>query len=464
VFLHPSQRELVERQYNGPVRVSGSAGTGKTVVGLHRAVHLARRDDNKRILLATFSRTLAEALQRKLPCLIAADDQLRRQIAITDLEDQATQLYQDIIGKPVQLASAGQIENFITEAGDKLGEPRFPQRFLLSEWRFVVDAWQLRQWEDYRDVSRLGRRMRIGGQQREWLWKLFETVQQMLADNDLKTTAEVFAILSSRFATGENKPFDHIVVDEAQDLGVPELRFLATLTKDTPDALFFCGDLGQRIFQQPFSWKALGIDIRGRSHTLKVNYRTSHQIRSTADRLLPKNLQDADGIDESRTGTVSVFDGPEPLIRTFSSQDEENRFVAGWLNRTIAEGIVPAEIGICVRSEHLIGRAVQAAGLAGIAAFNRERESRQEAAISIGTMHSAKGLEFKAVVVMACDDDQLPLQERIESAGDENELDEIFETERQLLYVACTRARDKLLLTGVEPYSEFIDDLLVSGD
>jgi superfamily I DNA/RNA helicase len=176
-------------------------------------------------------------------------------------------------------------------------------------------------------------------------------------------------------ASGRPAPFDYCVVDEAQDISVSQLRFVAALGHGRPEALFFAGDLGQRIFQQPFSWKALGVDVRGRSKTLRVNYRTSHQIRDLKGRVL----------------------------------DDK----------------------VAVLREH----------------------------VSISTMHLAKGLEFRAVAVIACDDEVVPLQERIETVGDDADLQEIYDTERHLLYVACTRARDRLSITAVEPASEFLDDL-----
>jgi superfamily I DNA/RNA helicase len=252
----------------------------------------------------------------------------------------------------------------------------------------------------------------------------------------------------------------NIVVDEAQDLGVPELRLLSAIAPPGRDSLFFAGDLGQRIFQQPFSWAVLGVDVRDRSHILKVNYRTSHQIRQTADHLLPKIVRDVDGVEEERFGTVSVFNGPDALIAVHADSKAEISAVSQWISQAISEGIKPSEIGIFVRTRNQIDRA-----RAAVAAAKRdtlELSKRSEDAgdrISIGTMHLAKGLEFKAVAVMACDDEVLPLQARIESVADEVELDDVYDTERQLFYVACTRARDRLLITGVSPASEFLSDL-----
>jgi superfamily I DNA/RNA helicase len=251
-----------------------------------------------------------------------------------------------------------------------------------------------------------------------------------------------------------------VVVDESQDISVPQLRFLAALVGNKDNGLFFAGDIGQRIFQMPFSWRSLGVDVRGRSRTLRINYRTSHQIRRQADRLLPPELSDVDGNMEERGNTISVFNGPDPVIEICDSQDAETKIVAEWLKQRQAEGVHPQEIGVFVRSEAQLPRArgaVKASGLKMIELDGNVEAQAGEASIS--TMHLAKGLEFRAVVVMACDDEIIPLQERIESVADDADLEDIYNTERHLLYVACTRARDHLLITGVEPSSEFLDDL-----
>jgi superfamily I DNA/RNA helicase len=246
----------------------------------------------------------------------------------------------------------------------------------------------------------------------------------------------------------------------AQDISVAHLRFFAALSGDRPDALFFAGDLGQRIFQQPFSWKALGVDIRGRSRTLRVNYRTSHQIRTQADRLLGPVVTDVDGNSEDRRDTISVFNGPPPVIRVLPTENEENKSVGTWLAEQTKAGVLPHEFGVFVRSAGQLDRA-QAAVKQSELPFKilDEHVETTSGHVSICTMHLAKGLEFRAVAVMACDDEIIPLQERIETVGDDADLQEVYDTERHLLYVACTRARDHLLVTSVEPASEFLDDL-----
>src|SRR5438445_7325713 len=155
----------------------------------------------------------------------------------------------------------------------------------------------------------------------------------------------MFRRLVEQLVSGKRTFFDFAVIDEAQDVNVAQLRFLAALGTGKPNSLFFAGDLGQRIFQPPFSWRALGVDIRGRSRTLHINYRTSHQIRMQADRLLGPELADVDGNTEQRVGTISVFNGPPPTIRVLASTKDESYMVGTWLVDRSNEGVMPHEMG-----------------------------------------------------------------------------------------------------------------------
>ena len=460
VFLHPDQRQWVERDFNGPARVSGSAGTGKTIVALHRAVHLARANPDARVLLTTFSDTLAHALRTKLRRLAGHEPRTLERIEVHTLESIGLRVHKALRG-PVRLAAAEEIRVVLDASSAALEGHRFTLRFLETEWDQVVDAWQLTEWDAYRDVARLGRKSRLAQGQREVLWAIFEAVRRSLGEQGLTTRAGMLTALSDAIADSGAAPFDFAVVDEAQDIGVAELRFLAALAGDRPNGLFFAGDLGQRIFQAPFSWKSLGVDVRGRSRTLRVNYRTSHQIRMQTDRLLGPEFSDVDGNREDRRGTVSVFNGPPPTVRVLDDPAEETQVVGAWLAERAEEGTQENALGVFVRSDQQIDRARAAVEAAGIPfQILDERVETAAGHVAIGTMHLAKGLEFGAVVVMACDDEILPLQSRIESVGDEADLQDTYDTERQLLYVACTRARDHLLVTGVEPGSEFLEDLV----
>ena len=458
IFLHPAQLGLVERDYNGPARVSGSAGTGKTVVALHRAAFLAKSNPDARILLTTFSDALANLLRTKLQTLIHQEVEPGGRIVVDSIDSVGISLYGAKFG-PLQLAGRDTIGAFVEDAAGK-EETHFSQAFLLTEWERVVDAWQLDTWDEYRDVARIGRYRRLSETHRKALWPVFQRVRSGLREQGLLTQSQMFGQLTRHISETGHPPFDFIVVDEAQDVSVAQLRFLAALAGGRPNGLFFAGDLGQRIFQQPFSWKELGVDVRGRSQTLRINYRTSHQIRTQADRLLDPQISDVDGNLEERKGTVSVFNGPHPAVQVLADEETESSEVNDWLTTRISDGLQPGEIGVFVRSMDQIKRAAATVERSRLPySILDENEEAEEGCVTVGTMHLAKGLEFRAVAVMACDSEVIPLQSRVESIADEADLEEVYNTERNLLYVACTRARDHLLVCGVEPVSEFLDDL-----
>ena len=331
VFLHPAQRQIVEKDYGGPFRVAGAAGTGKTIVAIHRAVFLARTNPDARVLLTTFSDTLADVLWTKLRRLIYNEPRLAERLEVEAIDRVGERLFRTQIGPP-KIATREMVRDLLTRAAGEVETPhKFTPRFLLSEWENVVDAWQLDHWEAYRDLKRLGRKTRLPAEQRLTLWSIFERVKAEFRDRGLLTLADMFSSLAATLKDRRNPPYDFVIMDEAQDISVAQLRFLAALGAHRPNSLFFAGDLGQRIFQTPFSWKALGVDIRGRSQTLKINYRTSHQIWSQADRLLGPEVADVDGNVEDRRGTVSAFNGEPPAIHLFETEQEEGAAVAAWL-------------------------------------------------------------------------------------------------------------------------------------
>jgi len=463
IFLHPSQKRFVEQDYNGPARITGSAGTGKTVVALHRAVVLAKRNPDASILLTTFSPALADLLQIKLNRLVGEGSDFSKRILVRSLPDVAVDFYAKSQGNFV-VADDEYVRSTIAEAIKETGSELSPV-FVWSEWRLVIDAWQVDSLEAYQSVPRIGRKTRLGAKQREQVWEVCSAVRDRLDAARRVTWATAFTRVTEGLRDTGERPYDFVVVDEAQDLGVAELRFLAVMGDTSQQALFFAGDSGQRIFQQPFSWKALGVDIRGRSNRLRVNYRTSHQIRAKADILLPDEVSDVDGNIEDRTGTVSVFNGPPPGIVSYEDNDAEIEGVANLLIELLKQQFLPDEVAIFVRSEAQMPRARAAFKRAAVDWTELERTSlAPPGKVALATMHLAKGLEFRAVIVMACDHNIVPLADRIESAADESELEEVYNTERHLLYVACTRARERLIVAGVGPISEFAADMSLESE
>ena len=458
-FLHPDQQAIVDAHYEGPVRISGSAGTGKTIVALHRVSHLLRVADDTRVLLATISPALAGFLHARLRKLLADKPRLGERVEVCALDDYAQRLYRIHLGE-FQLADRAQVSEWITEACKASGDPKLKPLFLQNEWDDVIDAQQLATLELYQGAERLGRKVRLSAERKAALWSVFAQVWSKLQAGGLLTQAGVYHRLNAHLETLRASPVEHVVVDECQDLNQGQVRFLAVLSRGRPDGLFLTGDIGQRIFQQPFSWKSQGIDLRGRTKTLRINYRTSQQIRKTADRLLDRTLLDADGERVDRDKTISAFGGPYPTLATYDTPEDEAAAVAGFLQERVSEGVRPHEMAIMVRDAQGLLRAAEAAKRAGLpAVVLDQRLATQAGSINLSTMHLAKGLEFRAVAVMGCDDDVIPSPSRLAGISDPGDLREAYDLERHLLYVACTRARDHLMVSGVNPASEFLADM-----
>jgi hypothetical protein len=459
IFLHPNQQELVDAHYSGPVRISGSAGTGKTIVALHRVNHLLRISDDTRVLLTTLSPALAGFLHARLRKLLADRPRLGERVEVAGIDEYAQRLYKLHVGQ-FQLTSRETVAQWIAEACQAAGDAKLRPLFLLNEWEDVIDAQQLTTLEQYQAAERLGRKIRLHAERRQALWAIFAQVWAKLQASGTLTSAGLYHQLVTALERLPDSPVDHVVVDECQDLNQGQVRFLAALGRNRANALFFTGDIGQRIFQQPFSWKALGIDLRGRTKTLRVNYRTSQQIRKTADRLLEASIVDADGERVDRSKTISAFGGTPPVISVCDDEAAEQDAVVAFLQERLNDGVKPHEMAIMVRDEAQLPRAQAAAQAAGLpAVILDQRLATLAGSLNLSTMHLAKGLEYRAVVVMACDDDVIPSPTRLDAVSDPGDLKEAYELERHLLYVACTRARDHLLVTGVHPASEFLTDL-----
>ncbi|MGO7035196.1 UvrD-helicase domain-containing protein, partial [Rhizobium ruizarguesonis] len=259
VFLHPSQRALVDQTFAGPARVAGSAGTGKTIVAIHRAVRLARQNPNARILLASFSQPLADSMAKKLLVLAPETGGIVPRITTASFRGIAEQMHQLEHGVRPRIASEPMLRERLHDAASRTDLKGFSDRFLLSEWTNVIDAWGIASPEAYATVQRMGRKSRLGPNQRERLWPVFASVRASLSSERYTTWSEVFTSLAGSILDRRSKPFDHIIIDEAQDLAPAELRFFAALAPATTDAIFLSGDVGQRIFQHPFSWAGLAM-------------------------------------------------------------------------------------------------------------------------------------------------------------------------------------------------------------
>lgn len=456
VFLHPTQRDAVERNFNGPARVSGSAGTGKTVVAMHRAALLARLSHGGRLLLTTFSSTLAARLADGMDHLLGPDSGARGRVQVSHLHEYARHLVADRNRQNIAVVQEGQLKTLLSSSrGDLSAE--FSDGFLKAEWDAVVDYWGIKSWDEYRNISRVGRGGALSPRKRQMLWEIFGRVQEKLTASSLMTWGDVCDAAREIVLAEQARPFRHVVVDEAQDLGPRELKLVAVLAAPGPRSLFFAGDTGQRIYRYPFSWVAVGIDVRGRAQRLRINYRTSEQIKRFSDSLLPSEMEEVDGAAEGRK-TISLLSGPEPEIKGTVNPGEEIAALAAWLRGLVERGVKPEQIGIFARIRALLTEraepALRQAGLRG--AMLSGDGPMPEDCVSLGTMHAAKGLEFRAVALVGCSAVTLPLAAALDAADSDDARAIAMERERHLLYVGCTRAREALLITYAGNPSPFL--------
>ena len=454
VYLHPSQRKIAYRRYDGPFRVSGSAGTGKTVVALHHAKFILGEDGDARVLISTYSPELADDLRRRcralLPpkalerCDMAALEQFaRKQFDMLFPRHPTVLSHQDANSEAQRILTfrAGELPTGITPA------------FALSEWRLVVEPRQIKTEEEYLRTLRRGVHTRLSAERRKALWHVLGYVYDGINRHDGYITVEqMYSWLTDYYRAHPDAPryYTHVVVDECQDLCEVELDFLTAYFGEKTD-IFFAGDIGQRIIRYSFPWRPHGVDLRGRSRVLKVNYRTTHEIRSMADRLTDLDGKDADDIEEKRK-SVSLLSGPKPDVQKFADERAEINGVADWLDHLANDLKIPPEaVAIFYRSENERSRA-EAALEASTYKYGPVKPKVLE-------MFQAKGLEYRAAVVMACDSGVIPSPARIAEADLVADIKEIYDTERNLLYVACTRARDYLLVTSAGVPSELILDI-----
>ena len=459
VFLHPSQRQIVDKNLKGPGAVSGSAGTGKSVVGLHRAASLANRDNKATILLTTFSRTLAVRLSQGLDVLMGRPSAARGRVRVDHLHKVAKDCWVEMHGRQLNVISGKALAGLVEEISTAVGEGQFATQFLRAEWASILDPQGIRTWEEYRNATRARRGKSLGARQKLAAWRVFEKMIEVMRGRDIHTWDGVCHDVTALLTKKTRRPFDHIVVDESQDFGPAELRLLRALSPQGENDLFLCGDAGQRIYRGRCSWSSLGIDVRGRSVRLKLNYRTTETIRRFADRLLPGAVQG--GADEGeKRDAVSILQGPEPLVTGFASKAKEAQGLADWLRQLVKEGFKPNEIAIFGRTDVLVtdiaGNAVKIAGMAAHKLVDDEPPLGED--VFIGTMHRAKGLEFKAVAVVGVDCDHVPLRVVVESLDDLGDRIAQGEQERQLLYVACSRARERLYISYTGQPSTFLSE------
>ena len=451
-FLHPTQRKLAYSTFNGVLKVTGSAGTGKTVVAMHRARHLAQQ--GQRVLLTSYVNTLCHNLRRNLQ-LFCTSDELRR-ITVSTVHSIAQKLLREA-GEAWQPVGDQKVIEWLQPCLASRHYP-FDAEVILAEWRGVIPAQAISSWEAYRSASRTGRGRPLAVKERKVIWEVLEQLQHMMLQRQETDYPGLCRRALELLVAGRiHRPFDAVIVDEMQDLGSSELRLLAVLAGQGADRLTLVGDGGQRIYAAKYSLKSLGIDVRGRSHVLRLNYRTTEQIRRFADRILGNTVDDLEGGKESRRATISLLSGPEPALQPCETRARQGDFVAAQISHLLQSGRTPDDIAVFAPQAHLLDMIETRLKRAGIPFHRLSREDfPQQPGISLGTMHRAKGLEFKCVFVIDTSDDHVPYAAVLNRKTDAQLREDFIEQEKQLLYVSLTRARDVTFVTWVGKPSRFL--------
>lgn len=458
VFLHPSQRRLVERPTKGPTRVLGAAGTGKTVVAMHRAVELVRRHlaPDEGVLFTTFTVNLAEEIAAQLS-KIAEPDALSR-ISVISIDTLASRLAKE---GGIDLRLAFDTSKLWTEAVDIYGEGPWGLEFYRAEWKDVLQAQNITDEATYLKARRMGRGTKLRRTERRKVWPVFERYRELLDERGLAETDDLLRI-AKRVVDADPGAhrFAAVVVDEAQDMSAPALELIRELAgPEHANDVFLVGDAHQRIYGRPVSLLACGINIRGRrSRRLRINYRTTDAIRRFSMRVLESETFDdlGDGTDDAK-GYVSLRSGPDPEVHLFDDLAAERAFLVGEIQRLIKSGTPPHHICVAARTHEQIENsyepALRGAGIA-VAKLGRTRPNPE--GVRIGTMHRIKGLEFPVVILAGVDRGHMPLSTPELEAPDPVVAAHAMKRERCLFYVAASRARDRLVVSASGTPSPFL--------
>ncbi|MGW4025554.1 UvrD-helicase domain-containing protein [Streptomyces sp. NPDC005009] len=459
VFLHPSQRRVAYRvSYGGPVQVTGGPGTGKTVAALHRVKHLLGRSADTRVLLTTYTNALAAALRENLSLLLDGDEGLLERVDVTTVNAYAHGVVTRLDGKAPSPVGDREERQVWQRVVKKLGLP-WTEQFLAQEYRHVVLAQDLRTLDDYLAASRRGRGSALSASRREQLWPAVELFETMLRERKGTTYLKVCARAAELLAAS-SPTHDHVVVDEAQDLHPAQWRVLRGAVAPGSDDLFITGDPHQRIYDSKVSLGSLGIAVTGRTHRLRLNYRSTEEILTWSTGLLsPVTVEDlgGDGHD-TLAGYRSLLHGRRPHTVGHGSEQEEVTALVARVQDWVAQGIRPAEIGVCARFNVLLDKAYDKLAAAGVPVVRvRDNPGPGVDGVRLATMHAMKGLEFRCVAVLGVTAGALPFGREVTPASvDALQHESDLLRERCLLFVACTRAREALAVSWSGTASPFL--------
>ncbi|TVT56347.1 AAA family ATPase [Amycolatopsis rhizosphaerae] len=453
VYLHPTQHRVAAASFSGPARVTGGPGTGKTVVALHRARHLATNGTGP-VLLTTFTSTLAVSLAAGVKLLEVPET--AAPIDVRHVDQLSHQVFSEHHGRPTLLSH--EEETDLWRGIARRLELPFTEAFLAEEWRQVVLAQQVDDAGAYLEAKRSGRGRRLGPRQKAQVWQAVHEFTAELAQRQVWTHETVCIEATRLLGQRPDRPYRHVIVDEAQDLNPMQWRLLRALVAPGPDDLFIAGDTHQRIYANRVSLREVGILVAGRSSRLTVNYRTTAEILAWSLGMLHgERIDDMDAGLETIAGYRSEVHGDLPALRGHRTRNAELESLVGTVRGWLDAGVAPGEIGIAARSNGLANSAREALAAAGLPVRPLAKTEQADESIGIGTMHRMKGLEFRCVAVIGVTEHQVPASAAVTPAAEDETIhNQDMQRERCLLFVACTRAREQLAVSWHGSPSPFL--------
>ena len=464
IFLHPSQRKLVERSFKGPARVTGGAGTGKTVVAMHRAKELVKRlDAGKRILFTTYTANLAGDIIENLRKICSSQD--LKKIEVIHLDSWLTHFLK--LNGYNYVVDYDQIPDMWEQALAQSGEHLdLTADYIAEEYSkiaIVQDEFSL---ASYMSASRIGRGIRLDRGTKAKIWKVFQEYLRIIRDKQIRDVDTAMYECRKILANNPSSvDYQFIIIDEGQDFGVNAYKLLRLIAGPEHDNdMFIVGDAHQRIYKKKAPLSKCGINVKGRSSLLKINYRTTEEIRRYAFALLKGiPFDNLDGEVESQDKCQSLTHGEKPVIKNFKDANAEFEYVKEEINRLIESGADGRNICVVCRTNKYIDEYLSNFTNAGIKTYEIRRskiDDRNKDGIRIATMHRVKGLEFRYVFVVCCNDRVVPLASAINSE-DPISREESIVSEKCLLYVALTRAQKQAYICSYGKPSEFIKSELM---
>jgi len=450
VFLHPTQRKLVENEYNGPVRILGGAGTGKTVVAMHRAKYLASQIslfENKKILFTTYTKNLAIDIYENLKKI--CDKDILSKIEVKNLD----QWVYDFLmkhGYKNEIVYSDKTDILWERA--LLTKPttlEIDDNFFKEEWERVIQPNSINTLNEYIKVSRIGRGTRLSRIQRKLIWEVFEEYKLLMSNKNYKEPSDAMRDARILLKQDNDRLYSHIIVDEAQDFSAEAFRLIRAIVPKSKNDIFIVGDAHQRIYGHKVVLGQCGIEIVGRGKKLKLNYRTTDEIRKWAVKLLAgEQVDDLDNGTDSNSDYKSLYHGPKPLIKGFESYEDEINYIYNYI-QNIKKEDEDSRICIVARTQKIIDAYSQYFVGKNIPVVKISRNTKDDISnkgIRLATMHRVKGLDFDHMIIASMNEGVVPLEISEKSTEKQIE-DEKLLKEKSLIFVAATRAKKSLLIT-----------------